>query len=197
MRMKKVLTASLILSVILLLSTSAAGEANPPAVFVQEWELLESGKLAERIAQGNCVYILEVAEVFPPEAQYFNEKTAISSEEPQVILDTWDYELTSVLCHIMGSANRDYRLDFGRNFTSRSSGEKVSCPDDDFPDPAPGDRLLVFDSGMRNGFSSSPPLWAGSADQVNAIVVLDGKSHATVCLSGFSFQRGSDAVRIE
>ncbi len=69
--MKKILAATLILSVILLLSASAAGEAGPPTVFVQERDLLESGKLAERIAQGNRVYILEVTEVSPPEAQYY------------------------------------------------------------------------------------------------------------------------------
>ena len=113
--MKKILAASLILSVILLLSASAAGEAGPPTVFVQERDLLESGKLAERIAQGNRVYILEVTEVSPPEAQYYNELTPFSREKPQEIRDVWDYELTTVLCRVVGSDDRDYRLDFGRH----------------------------------------------------------------------------------
>ncbi len=195
--MKKILTSTLIISIILLISASAAEKAAPSAVFAQEQVLLEYGELAERLAQGNGVYILEVTEVSSPESQYFNEQTLFSREKPQEIADIWDYELTTVLCRVVGSDNLDYRIDFGRNFTSRSGGEKAACPDDDFPNPSPGDRLLVFDSGMRNGFSSSPPLWAGSADQVNSVVVLDGKGHATVCLSGFPFERGSDAVRID
>lgn len=195
--MKKKLASSLIISIILLISASAAEKVSPSAVFAQEQSLLEYGILAERLAQGNRVYILEVTEVSSPESQYYNEQTPFSREKPQEITDIWDYELTTVLCRVVGSDNLDYRIDLGRNFSSRSGGEKAACPDDDFPNPSPGDRLLVFDSAMRNGFSSSPPLWAGRADQVNSVVVLDGKNHATVCLSGFLFERGSDAVRID
>ena len=194
--MKKALIAPVLIA-ILLVSASAAGEARPADVYSQERDLLENGTLAERITLGNGVYILEVTEVFPPEAQCFYERTPFDGVKEQEILETWDYEQTAVHCRVVCSEKSDYRLYLGRNMTARSSGEKAPCPDDDFPDPAPGDRLLVFDSGMRNGFSSLPPLWEGRTDQINAIVVLDGNGHATVCLAGTVLLRGSSAIPID
>ena len=195
--MKKALIAPVFFAILLLVSASAAGETEPAAVFSQERDLLENGTLAERITLGNSVFILEVAEVFPPEAQIFYERTPFDGVNEQEVLETWDYEQTAVQCRVVGSEKSDYRLYFARNMTARSSGEKAPCPDDDFPDPAPGDRLLVFDSGMRNGFSSLPPLWEGRTDQINAIVVLDGNGHATVCLAGTVLLRGSSAIPID
>lgn len=195
--MKKAWIAPVLIAILLLVSASAAGKAEPDAVFSQERELLETGTLAERIALGNGVYILEVTEVFPPEAQCFYERTPFDGVKEQEVLETWDYEQTAVHCSVVGSEKSDYRLYFGRDMTARSSGKKAPCPDDDFPDPAPGDLLLVFDSGMRNGFSSLPPLWEGRTDQVNAIVVLDGNGHATVCLDGTVLLRGSSAIPID
>ena len=194
--MKKALIVP-VLFALLLVSASAKGETGPNAVYSQERTLLENGTLAERIALGNGVYILEVTEVFPPEAQRFYERTPFDGVNEQEVLETWDYEETAVHCRVVGSEKSDYRLYFGRNMTARSSGEKAPCPDDGFPDPSPGDRLLVFGSGMRNGFSSLPPLWEGGTDQVNAIVVLDGKGHVTVCLSGTVLLRGSSAIPID
>ena len=173
------------------------GSDGPAAVFALERDLLEHGALAERLALGSGVYILEVAEVSPPEGQVFLQRSPFDGAEEQTILDTWDYESTVVRCRVLGSEKWDYRLVFGRRFVSRSEGEGAPCPDDDFPDPRPGDRLLVFDS-LGNGISTVRlPLWESRADQDNTVVVLDGEGHVTVCLSGTIQMRGSDAVPID
>ncbi len=194
--MKRTVAALAVLAM-LLLSASAAGEAGPAAVFSQERELLASGTLAERVALGNGVYILEVTEVSPAEARYYNELTPFDGVKEQEILETWDYELTAVRCRVVGSDDRDLRLYFGRRFVSRSGGEAAPCPDDDFPDPKPGDRLLAFRSGTNGMSSGGLPLWEGRADQRNTAVVLDGDHNVTVCLSDAILIRGSDAVPID
>ncbi len=176
---------------------SAAGKGGPAAVFSLERELLEHGALAERLALGNGVHVLEVAEVSPPEAQVFIERGPYNGLEEPEILDFWDYELTAVLCRVVGSEKRDYRLVFGRRFVSRFGGEAAPCPDDDFPDPKPGDRLLVFDSGTNGISTVQSPLWGSQAHQSNTVVVLDGEGRVTVCLSGTIRMRGSDAVPID
>ena len=194
--MKRTIVALAVMAM-LLLSASAAGEALPAAVFAQEWELISSGTLAERHALGNGVYILEVTEVSPAEARYYNELSPFDGEKEQEVMETWDYELTAVRCRVVGSEDRDLRLYFGRRFVSRSGGEAPPCPDDDFPDPMPGDRLLAFRSGTNGMSSGGLPLWEGRADQRNTTVVLDGDHHVTVCLSDTVLRRGSDAVPID
>lgn len=196
--MKKRWIAALLLTIFLMLPVSASGTADPADVFLQERELLASGTPAEKLVQGRGVYILEVAEVSPPEAQFFHQMTPFDGKDPQEITEIWDYSLTTVRCHIVGSETGDYVLCFGRDFVSRSGGKKAVCPDDGFPDPLPGDRLLLFDqASQRNGGSVSPPLWESHADQINSIVVVDGECHVTVCLSGTPMTRGSDAIPID
>ncbi len=194
--MKKAVFSALVFPIILFLSASAT-DAGPAAVFTQEWYLLEYGTLIERVALGNGVYILEVTEVSVPKAQVFNEMTPFDGIKEQEVLETWDYELTAVRCRVVGSEEYDYRLYFGRRFVSRSGGEAAPCPDDDFPDPKPGDRLLVFDSGATGMGTVRQPLWEDHADQNNTVVVLDGENRVTVCLSGSFQPRGSDAVPID
>ena len=184
MKKKKTLVIGLILPVIILLTASMPPETDPTAVFDQEYDLLAYGTLADRIALENGMYILEVIDVYAPEAQHFDIFSPFDSEKPREIIDTLDYSLTTVHCRVLGSEEWDFCLYFGRQFVSRSSGDRIICPDDDFPNPSLGDRLLVFNSGMRNGLSSSPPLWETHADQINTVIVIDGKNHITVCLSG-------------
>lgn len=195
--MKKTLIAALLLAALLLVSASASGEAAPAEVFAQERALLDSGTPAERIAQGSGVYILEVAEVSPPEGKSFHVMTPYSGEEPQEILETWDYAETAVRCRVVGSDQWDFMLYFGRHFISRSGIGEAACPDDDFPDPGPGDRLLVFGS-LPNGMSSvRAPLDESRADQRNTVVVCDSEGRVTVCLTGTLLLRGSGATPID
>lgn len=200
MRIKRsafLFTAVLLTLAVLILPARAAEQSVPEQVFGQEAALLADGRLAERVALGQSVYIVRVTEVEAPTALTFEEREPASGQAEPQVLDIWDYTSVTVRGEIVGSETLDYRLTFGRDFTSRGTGAVPDCPDDGFPDPKVGDLLLVFDKGMQNGLTAVPPLWAGSADQVNSVVVMDGGGHCTVCLTGTPLERGSSAVPIE
>ena len=85
--MKKRWIAASLLTIFLMLPVSASGTADPADVFLQERELLASGTPAEKLVQGRGVYILEVAEVSPPEAQFFHQMTPFDGKDPQEITE--------------------------------------------------------------------------------------------------------------